>query len=139
MKLKPHEFEELQKHWYKILSDTGFKDIEKDERNLLQSGSFGHYLDPFIKEQKAQYYRCLLHRIEDENTAYKNDTDRYIMLRHSEGIKILMIVEELLIMGTPKHRHTVRCIIRRYINSWGIKYFTNEQLNVYSSLRKNKE
>ncbi len=133
MKLNKDEFRALQITWYEKLSQSGFKDIEKfkgDELVLAQSAShcFGN-LDALSSFLKASYFRLLAQLIYDETTVFRNEVDRHILIRYSEGMKIKYIVQELKMLKMPRDRNSVRFIVRRYEMIWGIRNYTAKQLH----------
>ncbi len=138
MKLKKDEFKKLQKHWYEKLAQHGFKDIEKfkgDDLVLLQSAYHCYQgTDVHSRVAKEEYYRAMAKAAMDESTIYRNAVDRLILLRHVEGIKIKVIVAELTQMGMPRHRHSVRFIIRKYEMAWGFRYYNKTQLNIKKAI-----
>lgn len=131
MKLPRHEFKKLQQHWYDILAELGFKDIEKDEYSLAQTAA-GPYRneDEFSREDKEEYFRCLAQAVNDENVRFRNEVHRYILTRRAEGAQAKTIVRELIVIGTPRNRDSVRFIIRRYEMAWGIRTYEPRQLNM---------
>jgi hypothetical protein len=134
MKLPKHEFKKLQKQWYKILKDSGFNDIEreKDEQLVLtQTAAYPfRNTDEFLRIIKEEYFRCMSQKALDENTVFRNEIDKYILLRHSEGAKIKIIGEELVSRGTSRDRKSIRIIIRRYEMAWGIRFYGPRELNL---------
>lgn len=134
MKLTRDEFKRLQQYWYNKLAETGFKDIERmtgDELILIKSSSqcYG-CVDEHTRMAKEEYYVAMAKIALDDHTVYRNHIDRYILQRHVEGARIKVIVEELEAMGSPRHRHSIRFIIRRYEMAWGFRHYTNPQLNI---------
>ncbi len=79
---------------------------------------------------KEEYFRILGQAVQDEETVFRNDTDRYILTRHSEGAKIKMIMKELEAKGKAKARDSIRYIIRRYEMAWGIRQYSQVQLHI---------
>lgn len=133
-KLSKDEFRSLQKHWYEKLSKLGFKDIETFKGGdfvLIQTAAHCYGgADEFVRESKADYFAAIARAAMDDGTFYRNEIDKHIIIRYSEGAKIKEIVEELLAKGTPRHRHSIRFIIRRYVMAWGLKHFNFTQLNI---------
>lgn len=122
MKFTGVEFRELQRYWYKILEDSGFKDIERfkgDELVLIETSS------SIFRNTKKPLKECYFHKmsseLNDEDTLFRNDLEKYVLHRHCEGAMIRTIVDELNTLGTPRHRHTIRHIIMRYQIEWGIR------------------
>ncbi len=79
---------------------------------------------------KEEYFTVMYQMSQDETTAFRNETDKYILIRHSEGLTAKEIIKELALLGKAMHRHSIRFIIRKYEMAWGIKSYTNKQLNV---------
>jgi hypothetical protein len=146
MKLTKDEFRKLQREWYKKLEESGFKDIERfkdDELVFKRSGiDNSRCIEWYIEATdlgtieelsegaiKAEYFRIIAQTAKDEETTYRNEVDRHILIRHSEGAKIKTIVTELQELGMPRHRLSVRFIIRRYEMLWGLRRWTRRQLN----------
>lgn len=128
MSTSDNEFKKLQKHWYAILEQSGFKDIERmsnDNFILVSSAKacYRHNGDDVLRRAKEDYYRLLTHIVEDEKTVYKSEIDRYIMYRYSQGALIKDIVDELLSVGKKRDRKTVGTTIRRYEKNWGLKRY----------------
>lgn len=133
MKLNKDEFKALQLYWYERLAKGGFKDIEKlkgEELIIAQPASYCYRnMDALTRFLKTEYFRCMAQLALDESTVFRNKIDRHIMIRHGEGAKIKVIVTELIELGTPRVRASVRFIIRRYEMAWGIKNYNHKQLN----------
>lgn len=133
MKMPKPQFLKLQQSWYEKLAGSGFKDIEKmqgGEMVLIQTASYCYRnTDEFTRNIKEEYYRCLAQVVNAPETTFRNDVDRYVLLRHSEGAKAKTIVNELRGFGISRHRHSVRFIIRRYEMEWGLKHYNPQQLN----------
>lgn len=133
MKMPGDKFRSLQKYWYKILEDSGFKDIEKLVNGCLVLKEIAPhsfwYMDSFECQMREEYYRTLVGKTQDENTVYRNDIDKKIMHMFADGIRIGAIVNTLKRDGTPRDRYSVRIIIRRYEMAWNIKTYTKKQLH----------
>lgn len=134
MKKTQEEFLRLQRHWYDVLEFLGFQDIEEFKRNELVLKQTAAYpfrnTDAFSNNIKEEYFRILAQKIYDEGTVFVNEIDKYILCRHAEGARIKAIVDELTTRGTPRNRHSVRFIIRRYEVRWAIRTYTPSQLNI---------
>lgn len=136
MGLSKEQFRALQEHWYEILEDSGFKDIEKitnGELVLRRSSStiYSTYKsDNFNKAMKEEYFRIMSQISQDIETKFKNEVHKYILFRYCEGSRIKEIVIELKARGTPRTRDSVRYIIRRYENRWGVKSYGPKELHV---------
>lgn len=133
MKLSKEEFRCLQQTWYKTLSETGFKDIEKisgDELVLVQTASACYRnTDEFTRGMKEEYFRCMAQFANDEETVFRNSIDRHILTRHAEGAKINVISAELKERGVTRNRASVRFIIRKYEAAWGLRAYDSRKLN----------
>jgi len=133
MKMPGGKLRELQKHWYKILEDSGFKDIEElvNGKMVLKQTSdhSGWYKDQFNREMQEEYFRVIWHHAHDETVEFRNDVDKLILQMYANGSKIVDILRTLEEMGERRERKTVRIIIRRYEVAWDIKQYTPRQLN----------
>jgi hypothetical protein len=89
------EFKVLQKYWYELLRDTGFKDIENTE-GLLKEWDFNFFRMRFNAiqyEATKSYYdqaRHLLHTFE-----FKNEMEKAIWELHCEGLSERKISQHL--------------------------------------------
>lgn len=128
---KKQDLKALQKEWDEILAATGFQDIERTidgERALIQYASYPYRraTDSNVRENKLSYYAQISSMIHDEK--FPNEIERLIMTRIGDGAQIQEIVMEIRKSGQNIHRQTVRYIIRRYENKWGIKSWTQKQM-----------
>ncbi len=134
MKLKRDEFIKLQKEWYRKLEESGFKDIEKiqgEELILVQSASYCYKrTNPLSRSLKEEYFRWIAQEAHDKDTVYRNEVDRYILIRHAEGARVKAIVEELELNNMARDRQSVRFIIRRYEMEWGLRHYDHKQLHI---------
>ena len=129
------EFEKLRAQWYEKLAQSGFKDREDlidGELKLQEEAPFIRYkcMPPHIKAAKGEYYQVINNRVNDDETKFRNETDRYVMMRHSEGAQIKQITDELNILSAERDRKTIRIMIRRYEMAWGLKSYTRKELNL---------
>lgn len=135
MKLPGGKLKDLQKHWYKILEDSGFVDIEKmvgGELVLKQSAAHNFWdIHPFDREMDEEYFRVISHKTNDDTTTYRNALDKIIMQMHADGLKAAEIICSLKSQGISKHRHSIRFIVRRYEMAWGIRQYPLSKLNKY--------
>lgn len=139
MKLTKDEFKKLQREWYQKLADLGFKDIEEFKgEELVLKESYNdcfrpnrHNKSEFDRSMQEEYFRCLAHKAFDETTVYRNEIDKHILIRYSEGAKIKTIITELSVLKKPLRRNTIRFIIKRYEMAWGLKNYKPNELNIY--------
>jgi len=124
------EFRELAKEWEQILEDLGLPDIEKclgEDRALKQNSSnIYRQMDPVRREAKELYFRELNRAL--HTACFDCSVDRVVMVLKAEGTKIVEICMALENLGMKRYRRTVRLIIRKYEDRWGIKTWTQEQL-----------
>lgn len=129
---RTRKFKTLYKEWNKKLELSGFTDAEidlKDDRTLKQRATNCYrQASELERESRLEYYSFLGYLA--HNTKFPNELEKYIMARHSEGATIKEIVNEVNSMGGPKHRCTVRYIIRRWQVKWGIKSWSLRQLHL---------
>jgi hypothetical protein len=135
------EFRELQKHWYRKLKASGFEDIETmDKHGMRLKNEHRRFFrsrgdrdrdmwqSTFI-EAKITYYLNITQKVNDPKTKFKRDLDRIIMTMHSDGFNKCEIVKFLAAFGYTRHRKSVTYLIRRYEDEWGLKKYTQKQLN----------
>lgn len=128
MKLKfwqTSDFKQLEKQWYKKLEEEGFPEQESKSdcgwATLKQRASNCFKSQSQIEiENKRLYYEALEHFFYRE-AGFRDDVERLVMLRRSEGVKIKSICEELRHMGERQNRCTIRLIIQKYEKKWNIK------------------
>jgi hypothetical protein len=129
---KKQNLQTLLREWDDILAATGFKDAERTvdgERHLVRFSSHIYRKDHFHSpESKMAYYDAILDRI--NAGALRNEVDQIIMNLHASGCRKNQIVEQLSHKGHNIHRKTVMFIIRRYESSWGLRAWSNRQLNL---------
>jgi hypothetical protein len=141
VKTNDENFKELQKDWYQKLKDTGFEDIEtltsngfrlkQEHRRFFRSRGDRDrdmWQTVFI-EAKTNYYLRLTHKVNDPETEFRSDLDRIIMTLHSEGFSKVQIVQFLEAFGYKRKRKAIIYLIRRYEHKWGLKTYTQKQLN----------
>ncbi len=135
MKMSKEKFKSLQKYWYDILKASGFEDIEKlvgGELVLKQSANYQlRDLDPLEKEARQEYFAIITHKTNDEKTLFRNNVDRIIMQEHANGAQMKEIIVALTLRGESRCRRAIRVIIRKYEMEWGIRKYTDQQLNIY--------
>lgn len=131
---KTKDFKALQKEWYQRLEAEGFLDAEKlvgDDMKLIQTWqrclAYSGGGDRLGWESKETYYTNLWHCV--QAWIFDDAVEEMIMHRHADGRKLSEICRELESMGDSRHRHTVRLIIRKFEMKWGIKSYTESQLN----------
>lgn len=133
MKISDEEFKALQRHWYKLLEDSGFQDIEHFKNgHLVLKETIRDRLKhiSFLKMKvQEEYYHLMTYKVLDESTKFKSETDKYILTRYIDGVHINQIIEELMAKGLSKNRDTIRFMIRRYELEWGINHYDNKELH----------
>lgn len=124
-------FQIIRKRWYQKLKETGFVDAEKDvgKKQFLSQVSSNAYrqASEVIRECKSAYYSLLAECLFEDPPL--DEIEKLILLRRSEGHKIKEISRELETRGERCHRQTIRFVIRRYENKWGIRKWNQAQLN----------
>lgn len=125
---KTPKFEETKTYWYSVLAKNGFVDAE-NTKDLLKEFSFyrGTRCPIALLYIKPIYYEllrdCLL------NNPVDSDLDHLILSLKAQGKFIVSICEHLKALGFNRNRHTIGYIIRRYEHRWGIKKWTEKELN----------
>lgn len=127
-------FKVLSKTWNQKLEESGFLDAEielKGDRALRQKATNCYRnASELERETRLRYYALLGYLA--HNTSFPNDLERIVMLRHSEGVTIKEILEELMLYGIIRDRKTIRYIIRRWQAKWGIRAWSPRQMNLKS-------
>lgn len=97
--------------------------------NVTHSHRYSNSLksNEYVRENKSDYYSLIMFYTENEK--FTAEVDHVVMLRHAAGFRIQDICRELSFRGYPRHRQTVRFIIRHYENKWGVRKWTPIQLN----------
>lgn len=129
-------FKVLLKTWNSKLKESGFADHEleiKEERVLKQrSTNCYRQADELERESRFEYFSFL--GFLANNTEFNNELEKLVMLKHSEGLTIKQIADEikgiLCGVGYESHRKTVRHIIRRWQTKWGVKTWNQKQMNL---------
>lgn len=119
-----HQFKALEKEWYEKLKEQNFDDVEEkiNGKDKLKQWASNCYRSQhqIARESKLVYFE-LLGQFLHKETDFKDEVERFIMLRKSEGAPIKLISEELEAQGERCHRDTVRLIIQKYEAKWRIK------------------
>lgn len=126
MKLSQDEFQKLQTYWYERLKSDGFKDIERFENGQWITVDTEAQKFRYYNVDKELYFSLIGHIVNDEKTVFRNDTDKYILTRYSQGAHIKTIVKELIEQNRCRlrntiSRNTITMIIRRYEIAWKIR------------------
>lgn len=124
------EFKSLSIIWEKTLEQEGLGNVEKSLGASLalrqNSSNVYRQMDPVRREAKELYFRKLgqcLH-----SATFDSGIDRIVMVLRAHGAKIVEICTHLAKMGMRRYRRTIRLIIRKYEDRWGIRTWKPEQL-----------
>jgi hypothetical protein len=130
---KTPEFKSLQQAWYQRLADAGFSDIEElvgEDLEMRQMCPSTHYCfrrtDEDDRYLTSDYYTLLAAKIDE--TQFRSEVHKIILTSYVSGKKASEICEELKQRGTPRHRHAIRFIVRRYEAKWQIREWSPTQL-----------
>lgn len=124
MDLKSKQFKDLQATWYKKLKNSGFEDIEKDEKYLkfYPLEYFETHYDPIKYQAKEDYYRMagkfLYDHFFNEAGNARKDRDqesRLIWQAHAEGTSIRNIVKLIKKKGFKSKRDKVHKIVQQLV------------------------
>jgi hypothetical protein len=131
------EFRRLSIQWEDRLAKEGLGDIEKQlgVKQVLKQRACNAYrqMEPERREAKEIYYReisACLHQ-----ARFDSEVDEIVMTLKAQGAKITEICQELLKKGMSRYRRTVRLIIRKYEDRWGIRHWSQDQLK-YNWLKR---
>lgn len=123
--------------WEKVLEQEGLPDIEKriGEDYVLKQNSSNVYrqMDSTRREAKEIYYQRLATAL--LFASFDTEIDQIVMVLKAQGHKITEICKSLAAAGVGRYRRTVRLIIRKYEDRWGIRSWSPEQLK-YSWKKK---
>lgn len=134
MKQKKTDLKALQKIWYQKLKESGFVDIEKGSSIVFETvtSSSNKIRTVYVKKEdrdiEEEYYRRLYQAAHSQTARYKNRADKIILTCFADGLTITEITKILCEAKCPRHRHTIRFIIRRYEMLWGIRFYNKDQL-----------
>lgn len=124
------EFKELADEWNERLEKEGLPDIEKQVggRIVLIQNSPNVYRQMELTQRAAKeiYFQTLSQCIHEAR--FDSEVDQAVMVLKSEGAKITEICLALAARGMRRYRRTVRLIIRKYEDRWGIRNWKPEQL-----------
>lgn len=114
-------FQKLLQEWNRKLSDSGFRDIETQERGelrLKQSGTMRRFerMDPITKEARLDYYSQLSEKI--SVTRFECDFEKQILTLYAQGHSQAAIYRMLGLRG---HRCKVYYPLYRWLRKWGLK------------------
>lgn len=127
---KTEHFKALQKAWYRRLEASGFRDAEEmidDEMVLRQTAAHIYKdTDDLGRVTKEAYWRSLAQYVQEARD-FRCDVDKLILTMFAEGARIKSIREELMRIGKPLARNTIRFRIRAYQIKWGVRTFTKDQ------------
>jgi hypothetical protein len=126
------EFKALSKQWEKILEQEGLADAETSvgEKRALRQNASNVYrqMDPTRREAKELYFQQLGRCLHSVSLSFDNEVDKMVMVLRAQGAKITEICAALIEAGCSRYRRTVRLIIRKYEDRWGIRNWNPEQL-----------
>jgi hypothetical protein len=126
-------FKELQKEWYAKLKDAGFDDAEKNtgENEVIKQYAVNAYSNQsdIRISAKQDYFSILRQNVESQ--AFDRAMDKIIMCMIADGKRIRDIQDALQMIGEYRCRNAITLIIRRYEMRWGIKTYTDKQMNKY--------
>jgi hypothetical protein len=124
------EFKSLSKKWEKKIEESGLVDVEVsigDSRELKQNSSnVFRQMDQVRREAKENYFKRLSECIQTAD--FDCYIDMVVMHQKAQGAKIIEICVELAKQGHSRYRRTVRLIVRKYEDRWGIRHWTPDQL-----------
>jgi hypothetical protein len=132
-------FKNLEKEWYCLLKESGFKDAEKEVDGEIVlahiTNNQGHYTSNVLRQRSieevrhTQFYFELLFQKFHEEKNFCDNSDKLIMEKTAEGWTIKQISKELKRLRLKKYnRDTIRYIRRRYEHKWGMRQWKPEQM-----------
>lgn len=135
---KRKEFKIILKLWNSKLEQSGFIDHEielKGDRALKQHATNAYrQAQSLERETRLDYYRLVGNKA--SNSRYRCKVEKFIMLRHADGLTLKEIEQELLRLGFKRCTKTIGFIIKRYQVKWGIRSWTPRQMNLKKTIRR---
>lgn len=131
---KSRQFKILYNSWNQKLKDSQFEDAEidlKNDRQLKQRATNSYRQATELEREARLEYFLTIGNLANE-TRFPTALDEYVMLRHSEGASIKEIVAEIRDFSIRRDRKTIRYIIRRWQEIWGIRSWSPHQMNLKS-------
>ncbi len=143
-------FQALQKAWYQRLKSEGFRDAEELRGGEFELKEWASH--PYMNErkkvkwrevgdkekaaeqvkngirEKELYFNLVSHCALNEQ--FPNQVDQLILNMYAEGARICEICEAISRLGTTRCRNTVTFTIRKYEMKWGMRAYTQKQLNI---------
>lgn len=116
---KTEEFKKIQKDWEDKLRESGFNDLEQNGKLVQNSQNVWRTQVSSIIEGKRRYFELLEYWCHAET--FKDDVERFIIEKRSEGLKINEISAKLKTLGKRSGLETIRKTLRYYENKWQIK------------------
>ncbi len=112
MPFKNKLFKDLQAEWYKVLKDSGFKDIEQDEDNLKRwdSHHFKAQTTPTAFQTKQDYYRLAGQFLHDYT--FEEEWHTKAWEYHVEGLSTRDIVRTMKSQGYALSRDKIFRLIK---------------------------
>jgi hypothetical protein len=121
-KLSPQALKKLQDTWEKRLASEGMP-RNLPSGNPYRSGTVSH--DVTTWNAKAEYFRQLSAKVQEAK--FLTPADKIIMNLRATGCSTVGIHAALEAVGMKTHKYTIRLIVRRYENDWGIRKWTAKQ------------
>lgn len=128
---KTEHFKALQNKWYQRLEAEGFQDVEEvicgehllRQCNIMRLRTPDGGTEIMRRQVKELYYTLIAQRVEESE--FKREVDKIILVLHATGSLILEIRDELTKRGMPRHRNTITNTIQRYEIKWGLRKKTH--------------
>lgn len=128
-------FKNTYKEWNRKLQLSGFKDIEaelKGDRVLRQRATNCYRQATQLERESRLEYFCFVGHLV-HTTIFESELEKDVMFKHSEGLTIKEIVDDIKHKGISRDRKTIRYIIRRWQMKWGIRTWNLKQMNLKKS------
>ena len=114
------KFKRIERIWEEKLRESGFIDVENGNGKLKQNAANSYRTNiSQVIESKQRYFELLGHIAHEEQ--FRDEVERIVMQRRSEGATIKEISLELSAQGHRSHRQTIRKIIQHFERKWKIR------------------
>lgn len=113
-------FRAKQKFWYRLLAETGFKDLEHPSGNLKQRASNAYRgAGQEQREAKLNFFMKVARRA--AHTQFPDKAEKIIMESFADGIKQVDIRKKLAAKSHHNSRAYVWRVISQWLKTWNLK------------------
>jgi hypothetical protein len=104
-----NKYKRLAATWDKRLAREGLGLVDRDHAKAYEPS-----------DEREVYYRMMGSHVA-ANCEFDTPIDKYVLTQYVSGVMLKDIVKGLKLKGFPRDRSTLRWIIRKYENRWGVR------------------